>query len=116
MVTAIMQSGAVVTPFVAFQFYGYYQHCDPSVGSVEELRPWCTARLPYLYGFVQKHYWWVLVADCGFYPSNERSDIIFEKLIIRSSLSCFVDLNLKNGETLRTYGDPLLLTVDKVML
>ncbi|CAM6035844.1 unnamed protein product [Sphagnum compactum] len=56
-VTAIMQSGAVVTPFVAFQFYGYYQHCDPSVGSVEELRPWCPARLPYLYGFVQKHYW-----------------------------------------------------------
>lgn len=106
MVTAIMQSGAVVTPFVAFQFYGYYQHCDPSVGSVEDVRPWCTARLPYLYGFVQKHYWWVLVANCGFYPSNERSDIIFEELIIRSSLSCFVDLNLKNGETLSTYGDP----------
>lgn len=40
------------------------------------------------------------------YPSNERSDLIFEKLIIRSSLSFFVDLNLKNGETLSMYGDP----------
>ncbi|CAO2837173.1 unnamed protein product [Amaranthus hypochondriacus] len=47
----------IFIPFIAFQAYGYYNICygrDP-----DEMRPWCKARVPLLYGFIQSHYWGV---------------------------------------------------------
>uniref|UniRef100_A0A7I4A4Y9 GPI mannosyltransferase 2 n=1 Tax=Physcomitrium patens TaxID=3218 RepID=A0A7I4A4Y9_PHYPA len=61
-VKAIFQSLVTVAPLIAFQGYGYLQHCGSSKEGTEEIaRPWCNATIPYLYGFVQSHYW-----DVGF--------------------------------------------------
>ena len=58
---AISQSLVTIIPMVLFQGYGYYRHCGLSEGRTGELdRPWCNARIPYLYGFVQDYYWYVL--------------------------------------------------------
>jgi len=42
--------GCVFAPLVAFQAYGYAIYC--AQGSAWELhqRPWCSSKLPYLYG------------------------------------------------------------------
>lgn len=47
----------IFVPFIAFQAYGYNNIClgrDP-----DELSPWCKARLPLLYNYVQSRYWGV---------------------------------------------------------
>ncbi|KAA8549637.1 hypothetical protein F0562_001345 [Nyssa sinensis] len=47
----------IFVPFIAFQAYGYYNMC---LGRFpDEMRPWCNARLPVLYNFIQSHYWGV---------------------------------------------------------
>ncbi|KAK6123105.1 hypothetical protein DH2020_043166 [Rehmannia glutinosa] len=47
----------IFIPFISFQAYGYFNIC---VGrSVVEMRPWCKARLPLLYNYIQSHYWGV---------------------------------------------------------
>ena len=51
---------AVAAPLVGFQYYGWLQHCGPqSAATAGELPPWCSQRIPYLYGYVQSHYWGV---------------------------------------------------------
>ncbi|KAG6632653.1 hypothetical protein CIPAW_13G174000 [Carya illinoinensis] len=47
----------IFTPFIAFQAYGYYSICLGH--SIDEMRPWCKARLPLLYNYIQSHYWGV---------------------------------------------------------
>nr|GME04366.1 GPI mannosyltransferase 2 [Ipomoea batatas]GME04402.1 GPI mannosyltransferase 2 [Ipomoea batatas] len=47
----------IIFPFVAFQAYGYYNMCLGH--SPGEARPWCKARLPLLYDYIQSHYWGV---------------------------------------------------------
>ncbi|KMT14356.1 hypothetical protein BVRB_4g071360 [Beta vulgaris subsp. vulgaris] len=44
-------------PFLAYQAYGYYNICHGR--EPDEMRPWCKARIPLLYGFIQSHYWGV---------------------------------------------------------
>lgn len=41
-----------LAPFVLFQFYAYNQFCYNF-----PLRPWCEATIPFIYSFVQSHYW-----------------------------------------------------------
>ncbi|EFJ08558.1 dolichol-p-mannose mannosyltransferase [Selaginella moellendorffii] len=53
-----LQASLVVAPFVGFQAYGYFEMC---FNDSKQQRPWCSATIPYLYGFVQDHYW-----DVGF--------------------------------------------------
>ncbi|KAE8653488.1 GPI mannosyltransferase 2 isoform X2 [Cucumis sativus] len=47
----------IFAPFIGFQAYGYYNICSGRIP--EEMRPWCKARVPLLYNFVQSHYWGV---------------------------------------------------------
>lgn len=47
----------IFTPFIAFQAYGYYNICLGR--SSDEMRPWCKARVPLLYNYIQSHYWGV---------------------------------------------------------
>ncbi|TKW29130.1 hypothetical protein SEVIR_3G376000v4 [Setaria viridis] len=57
LVAAALRSIFILLPFFAFQAYGYLNICVH--GSYEELRPWCKAKVPLLYGFIQSHYWGV---------------------------------------------------------
>ncbi|WVZ90287.1 hypothetical protein U9M48_036597 [Paspalum notatum var. saurae] len=57
LVTAALRSIFIFVPFFAFQAYGYLNICMHR--STEELRPWCKAKVPLLYGFIQSHYWGV---------------------------------------------------------
>ncbi|KAH6799115.1 transferase [Perilla frutescens var. frutescens] len=52
-----LQSLFIFAPFISFQAYGYWNIC---IGRSEaEMRPWCKARLPLLYNYIQSHYWGV---------------------------------------------------------
>ncbi|XP_038983056.1 GPI mannosyltransferase 2 isoform X2 [Phoenix dactylifera] len=53
----VARSICIFVPFLAFQAYGYSNICLG--GFSYELRPWCKARIPNLYGFLQNHYWGV---------------------------------------------------------
>ncbi|XP_020596521.1 GPI mannosyltransferase 2, partial [Phalaenopsis equestris] len=50
-------SVCLLVPFAAFQAYGYYNICFH--GASDGLRPWCSSRVPNLYGYLQSHYWGV---------------------------------------------------------
>ncbi|KAJ0550877.1 putative GPI mannosyltransferase 2 [Helianthus annuus] len=57
LITGFLRCVFIFIPFVAFQAYGYYNLCagrDP-----ETSRPWCKAKIPLLYNFIQSHYWGV---------------------------------------------------------
>ncbi|KAH7683744.1 GPI mannosyltransferase 2 protein [Dioscorea alata] len=56
-VDGTLYSICIFIPYVAFQAYGYSNICKG--GSLDELRPWCKARIPHLYAFLQSHYWGV---------------------------------------------------------
>ncbi|PON97821.1 GPI mannosyltransferase [Trema orientale] len=47
----------IFAPFLAFQAYGYYNICLGH--SPDKMRPWCKARVPLLYNYIQSHYWGV---------------------------------------------------------
>ncbi|XP_061354747.1 uncharacterized protein LOC133299309 [Gastrolobium bilobum] len=56
-IVGALRSACIFAPFVAFQAYGYYNMC---VGRFpDEIRPWCKARIPLLYNYIQSHYWGV---------------------------------------------------------
>lgn len=54
-IAGALRCACIFAPFIAFQAYGYQNIC---VGrSHDELRPWCKARVPLLYNYIQSHYW-----------------------------------------------------------
>ncbi|RKP07024.1 GPI mannosyltransferase 2 [Thamnocephalis sphaerospora] len=55
-----------ISGFTAFETYGYWQFCS----NAQNMRPWCTTRLPLLYSFVQTEYW-----NCGFLRYFETRQI-----------------------------------------
>ncbi|CAN8312026.1 unnamed protein product [Cochlearia groenlandica] len=57
LVTGFLRCVCICLPFVTFQAYGYYNICHGH--KLDELRPWCKARVPLLYNFIQSHYWGV---------------------------------------------------------
>ncbi|XP_021890520.1 GPI mannosyltransferase 2 isoform X2 [Carica papaya] len=57
LITGAFRCLCICIPFVAFQAYGYYNICLGRC--LDELRPWCRARIPLLYNFIQSHYWGV---------------------------------------------------------
>lgn len=55
--TGALQCICIFAPFIAFQAYGFNNIClgrDP-----DTLRPWCKARIPLLYNYIQSHYWYL---------------------------------------------------------
>ncbi|KAG7983962.1 hypothetical protein I3843_04G133000 [Carya illinoinensis] len=57
LISGALRCICIFTPFIAFQAYGYYNICLGH--SINEMRPWCKARLPLLYNCIQSHYWGV---------------------------------------------------------
>ncbi|KAF8071407.1 hypothetical protein N665_1128s0006 [Sinapis alba] len=57
LVTGFLRCVCICLPFVAFQAYGFYNICHGH--KLDELRPWCKAKVPLLYNFIQSHYWGV---------------------------------------------------------
>ncbi|KAL5832321.1 hypothetical protein ACOSQ4_017675 [Xanthoceras sorbifolium] len=55
LVDGALRSICIFIPFIAFQAYGYRNICLGR--SPDEMRPWCKARVPLLYNFIQSHYW-----------------------------------------------------------
>ncbi|CAN7035710.1 unnamed protein product [Brassica rapa subsp. trilocularis] len=58
LLTGFIRCVCICLPFVAFQAYGYYNMCHGHKLD-DELRPWCKAKVPLLYNFIQSHYWGV---------------------------------------------------------
>ncbi|KAJ4978744.1 hypothetical protein NE237_009524 [Protea cynaroides] len=57
LIAGAVRSLCIFAPFIGFQVYGYYNIC---LGRLpDEMRPWCKARLPLLYDYIQSHYWGV---------------------------------------------------------
>lgn len=56
LIVACLRSVCVFIPFFIFQLYGFLNICHGEPSS-KGSRPWCNARVPYLYGFIQSHYW-----------------------------------------------------------
>uniref|UniRef100_A0A7N0UPG1 GPI mannosyltransferase 2 n=1 Tax=Kalanchoe fedtschenkoi TaxID=63787 RepID=A0A7N0UPG1_KALFE len=57
LVLGVLRSICIFVPFVAFQAYGYYNICLGR--KPDEMSPWCSARVPLLYNYIQSHYWGV---------------------------------------------------------
>ena len=55
----LAEAALVVAPLIAFQRFGHQQFCRSTAGGSGGVPTWCAARLPYLYGYVQSHYWGV---------------------------------------------------------
>ena len=53
--TTAMQCAAIIAPLAAFQLSGWLQFCNSQ--RISAVPAWCTARVPYIYGYVQSHYW-----------------------------------------------------------
>ncbi|KAI3904526.1 hypothetical protein MKW98_014706 [Papaver atlanticum] len=58
LIDGALRSLCIFAPFVAFQAYGYHNLCRGLIS--HEMRPWCKARVPFLYDFLQGRYWWLL--------------------------------------------------------
>ncbi|RYR14131.1 hypothetical protein Ahy_B04g070762 isoform D [Arachis hypogaea] len=76
-IAGALRSVFVFAPFVAFQAYGYYNMCKGRLP--DELRPWCKARVPLLYNYIQSHYWPENFFSLGFRTSIEEksSGVVF---------------------------------------
>ncbi|KAG8740677.1 ER membrane glycoprotein subunit of the GPI transamidase complex-like protein [Ceratobasidium sp. 414] len=106
-VYAFMFSTIVTAPFIAHQFLAYLTFCaNPGSGSPNALypRPWCSARVPSIYPFVQSHYWdvglwryWTLAQIPNFLLAAPMlilvggSSALFCCMIYYNSRHCLVD-------------------------
>ncbi|KAF3338097.1 GPI mannosyltransferase 2 [Carex littledalei] len=57
LLVGFLRSVFIFAPFLVFQVYAYLNICQS--GNSEKPRPWCQAKVPLLYGFIQSHYWGV---------------------------------------------------------
>ncbi|CAI0474909.1 unnamed protein product [Linum tenue] len=56
-VVGVLRCFCTFAPFIAFQAYGYLNLC---LGlPLDEMRPWCKAKIPLLYNYIQGRYWGV---------------------------------------------------------
>ncbi|KAL9661448.1 hypothetical protein QQ045_026272 [Rhodiola kirilowii] len=57
LILGVLRSVCIFVPLVAFQAYGYYNICLGR--KPDEISPWCSARVPLLYNYIQSCYWGV---------------------------------------------------------
>ncbi|OVA20691.1 GPI mannosyltransferase 2 [Macleaya cordata] len=57
LIAGTVRSLCIFAPFIAYQAYGYHNICLGRLS--DEMRPWCKARVPFLYDFLQGNYWGV---------------------------------------------------------
>ena len=55
MLKYLLAAVIVIAPYVAFQAYGYYRYCNTENSTI--IHPWCNAKYPHLYAYVQAKYW-----------------------------------------------------------
>lgn len=71
----------IFVPFVAFQSYGYHNIC---IGHFpNETSPWCKARVPMLYNYIQNHYWYVIFHYLWFFTGQLLLSIFIGETWIR---------------------------------
>ncbi|CAN0910353.1 GPI mannosyltransferase 2 [Linum grandiflorum] len=57
LILGVLRCICTFAPFVAFQAYGYRNLCLEH--TLDETRPWCNAKIPLLYNYIQGRYWGV---------------------------------------------------------
>lgn len=62
LVLGVLRSIFIFVPFAAFQAYGYHNICLGK--KLDEVSPWCSARVPLLYNYIQSRYWYHLKPFC----------------------------------------------------
>ncbi|GMH10277.1 hypothetical protein Nepgr_012118 [Nepenthes gracilis] len=84
----------ILIPFLAFQSYGYYHICRGH--SLEEMRPWCKARIPLMYNFIQSHYWGV--GFLRYFQLKQLPNFLLAAPIL-SLAACSIYMYVKAGPT-----------------
>ncbi|KAH7441947.1 hypothetical protein KP509_03G063400 [Ceratopteris richardii] len=88
--SAIIQTTIVLGPFVAFQTFGYMKLCWREESHMEGnyARPWCSNRLPYLYGYVQSHYW--NVGFLRYFEAKQLPNFLLASPILSLAVASFI--------------------------
>ncbi|CAN1749201.1 GPI mannosyltransferase 2 [Linum perenne] len=70
LVLGVLRCVCIFAPFIAFQAYGYRNLCLGH--GPDETRPWCKAKIPLLYNYIQGRYWYVQLRTVAGYHLGIR--------------------------------------------
>ncbi|XP_071707017.1 uncharacterized protein [Rutidosis leptorrhynchoides] len=113
LVSGILRCIFVFVPFVSFQVYGYYNLCyghDP-----DKLTPWCKAKIPLMYNYIQSHYWGV--GFLRYFQLKQLPNFLLASPILSIALCSIIHyvklqpkafFSLGFQDTSNSYGDPSL--------
>ncbi|KAH9301909.1 hypothetical protein KI387_013492, partial [Taxus chinensis] len=101
LVVAILQSLCVFVPFVLFQLYGFLNICHGGSSS-QGIRPWCMANVPYLYGFVQSHYWDVGVLR--YFQLKQLPNFLLASPMLLLGTCSVIEYAMRNSQLLFSLG------------
>ena len=83
--TTVIYSIISLSGFLGFQYFAHTQFCLKS----DNLRPWCSAKIPNIYSFVQKEYW--NVGLFNYFTINQIPNFFLAlPMIIICSAACFL--------------------------
>ncbi|GFZ43371.1 GPI mannosyltransferase 2 [Saitozyma sp. JCM 24511] len=85
--TALLPCALVLAPFLLFQWYAYASFCH----SAKTSRPWCNARPPVPYSFVQREYWNMGILEY-WTPAQLPNFLIAAPVLLVSLIPSFVYL------------------------
>ncbi|XAR72360.1 hypothetical protein NMG60_11018972 [Bertholletia excelsa] len=97
----------IFIPFIAFQAYGYYNIC---MGS-DQMRPWCKARLPLLYNYIQSHYW--RVGFLRYFQLKQLPNFFLASPILSLAICSIIHYIKLQPQILLSLGFQSLLDEDK---
>ncbi|KAM1341010.1 hypothetical protein ACFX2F_005513 [Malus domestica] len=90
----------IFAPFVAFQAYGYNNICLGHLPS--NMRPWCKARVPLLYNYIQSHYWGV--GFLRYFQVKRLPNFLLASPILSLTLCSIVHYAKSKSETFFSLG------------